>query len=160
MCIPLMQGHFQIVYSREHYPLLEKKLPWHMRLLYCSAVYSYIVCCVATPYFQSLFCPSDIPLLNLQAPFHNIQTSGTAGRLLYSSCQMRGWDCRNESSKLACRIHLCDALHLRCTAQKECVDREFFLPCSDSCHNNMARHLPPDYQQWVGSGPHNTWCGD
>jgi cellulose synthase/poly-beta-1,6-N-acetylglucosamine synthase-like glycosyltransferase len=47
------KGHFQIVYSREHCPLLSSKLSWPMRLLYCSAVYSYIVCCISTPFFQS-----------------------------------------------------------------------------------------------------------
>ena len=31
-----------------------------MRLLYCSAVYSYIVCCVSTPFFQS----KGLPVVN------------------------------------------------------------------------------------------------
>jgi len=47
------KGHFQLVYSRQHCPLLASQLSWPMRLLYCSTVYSYIVCCISTPFFQS-----------------------------------------------------------------------------------------------------------
>ena len=46
-----MQGHFQVVLSRQHCPLLQRKLGWFDRVLYCSGVYSYVVGAITTPTF-------------------------------------------------------------------------------------------------------------
>ena len=57
----LHQGHFQIVLSTEHCPLFQRPLPWHMRLMYCSGVWSYIVGAITTPVFIA------IPLVTIWA---------------------------------------------------------------------------------------------
>ena len=46
-----MQGHFQIIFSREHCPLLQQRLSWPFRILYVSGVWAYVVASIATPLF-------------------------------------------------------------------------------------------------------------
>ena len=46
-----MQGHFQVVLSRAHCPLLQRELRWFDRILYCSGVFSYVVGAITTPTF-------------------------------------------------------------------------------------------------------------
>lgn len=46
-----MQGHFQVVLSRAHCPLLQRNLRWFDRILYCSGVFSYVVGAITTPTF-------------------------------------------------------------------------------------------------------------
>lgn len=43
------QGHFQIMFSRQHCPLLQRRLSLFMKLLYCSGVWSYVVGALTTP---------------------------------------------------------------------------------------------------------------
>lgn len=50
----LLQGHFQIIFNREHCPLLQKDLSWFMRLYYASGVWSYVVGAISTPLFIML----------------------------------------------------------------------------------------------------------
>ena len=46
-----MQGHYQVIFSRQHCPLFQRKLGLMMKVLYCSGVWSYIVASIATPTF-------------------------------------------------------------------------------------------------------------
>lgn len=43
------QGHFQIMFSRQHCPLLQRRLSLFMKLMYSSGVWSYIVGALTTP---------------------------------------------------------------------------------------------------------------
>ncbi len=47
----LVQGHFQIMFSWQHCPLLQSDLPMFMRVMYISGVWSYIVGAISTPLF-------------------------------------------------------------------------------------------------------------
>lgn len=51
-----VQGHFQIMFNRDHCPLFQKRLSWPMRILYCSGVWSYIVNSISTPLFILIPC--------------------------------------------------------------------------------------------------------
>ncbi len=51
-----MQGHFQIMFSWQHCPLLQSKLSWPMRIMYSSGVWSYIVGAISTPTFIVIPC--------------------------------------------------------------------------------------------------------
>eukprot|EP00884_Botryococcus_braunii_P018967 jgi/Botrbrau1/5754/Bobra.0134s0026.2 len=55
------KGHFQIIMSREHSPLFQKRLSFGMKILYCSGVWSYMVGALTTPLFIL------IPLLTVWA---------------------------------------------------------------------------------------------
>ena len=46
-----MQGHFQIMFSKQHCPLFQPRLSFFMKILFCSGVWSYIVGAVSTPTF-------------------------------------------------------------------------------------------------------------
>ena len=46
-----MQGHFQIMFSWQHCPLFQWKLPVFMRIMYCSGVWNYITGAISTPLF-------------------------------------------------------------------------------------------------------------
>ena len=46
-----VQGHFQIMFSWAHCPLFQWRLPFLMRLMYLSGVWSYIVGAISTPLF-------------------------------------------------------------------------------------------------------------
>ena len=48
---PGVQGHFQIMFSWKHCPLLQSGLPLFMRIMYISGVWSYVVGAVSTPLF-------------------------------------------------------------------------------------------------------------
>jgi endoglucanase len=61
MCLFGSQGHFQIIMSREHSPLFQKRLTLGMKILYCSGVWSYVVGALTTPLFIV------IPLLTVWA---------------------------------------------------------------------------------------------
>lgn len=45
------KGHYQVIFSRQHCPLFQRKLGLMMKVLYCSGVWSYIVASIATPTF-------------------------------------------------------------------------------------------------------------
>ena len=47
--VSCLQGHFQIMFSRQHCPLLQRRLSLFMKLLYCSGVWSYVVGALTTP---------------------------------------------------------------------------------------------------------------
>lgn len=47
----LVQGHFQIMFSKQHCPLNQPRLSFFMKLMFCSGVWSYIVGAVSTPTF-------------------------------------------------------------------------------------------------------------
>ena len=46
-----VQGHFQIMFSWQHCPLFQWKLPVFMRIMYCSGVWNYITGAISTPLF-------------------------------------------------------------------------------------------------------------
>lgn len=46
-----MQGHFQIMFNKDHCPALNRRLSIGMRILYMSGVWSYIVGAISTPTF-------------------------------------------------------------------------------------------------------------
>ena len=72
----LLQGHFQIVLSRRHSPLMIRGLSPFMRILYCSGVWSYIVGAITTPLFII------IPLLTIWAGIFPIVISWWAALAL------------------------------------------------------------------------------
>lgn len=72
----VMQGHFQIVLSRQHSPLTIRGLSPFMRIMYCSGVWSYIVGAVTTPLFII------IPLLTIWAGIFPIVISWWAALAL------------------------------------------------------------------------------
>ncbi|KAK9803849.1 hypothetical protein WJX73_008180 [Symbiochloris irregularis] len=45
------KGHFQIIFNRQHCPLLQSQLSPFMRMYYASGVWSYVVGAVSTPFF-------------------------------------------------------------------------------------------------------------
>jgi len=45
------KGHFQVMFSKDHCPLLQRKLSFFMKVLFCSGVWSYVVASIATPTF-------------------------------------------------------------------------------------------------------------
>lgn len=45
------KGHFQVMFSKQHCPLLQRKLGFFMKILFCSGVWSYVVASLATPTF-------------------------------------------------------------------------------------------------------------
>lgn len=47
----MLQGHFQIMFSRQHCPLSQKRLSLFMKLLFSSGVWSYVVGAISTPTF-------------------------------------------------------------------------------------------------------------
>lgn len=51
MFFSAFQGHFQIMFSKQACPLLQKDLSVLMKLMYCSGVWSYIVGAISTPMF-------------------------------------------------------------------------------------------------------------
>ena len=63
------QGHFQIMFSREHCPLFQPKLSIGMRIMYCSGVWSYIVGALTAPLYIL------IPLLTIWAGMFPIVVS-------------------------------------------------------------------------------------
>ena len=71
-----MQGHFQIVLSRHHSPLMIRGLSPFMRIMYCSGVWSYIVGAITTPLFII------IPLLTIWAGIFPIVISWWAALAL------------------------------------------------------------------------------
>lgn len=38
-----LQGHFQIIFDKQHCPLLQRRLSLGMKLMYASGVWSYVV---------------------------------------------------------------------------------------------------------------------
>ncbi|KAK9804363.1 hypothetical protein WJX72_009368 [[Myrmecia] bisecta] len=70
------KGHFQMVLSREHCPLFQRKLSLGMKILYCSGVWSYIVGAITTPTFIL------IPLLTIWAGVFPITVSWWAALAL------------------------------------------------------------------------------
>lgn len=72
----LVQGHFQIVLSRRHSPLMIRGLSPFMRIMYCSGVWSYIVGAITTPLFII------IPLLTIWAGIFPIVISWWAALAL------------------------------------------------------------------------------
>lgn len=71
-----IQGHFQIVLSRHHSPLMIRGLSPFMRIMYCSGVWSYIVGAITTPLFII------IPLLTIWAGIFPIVISWWAALAL------------------------------------------------------------------------------
>ena len=71
-----VQGHFQIVLSRHHSPLMIRGLSPFMRIMYCSGVWSYIVGAITTPLFII------IPLLTIWAGIFPIVISEWAALAL------------------------------------------------------------------------------
>ena len=68
-CTTVAQGHFQIMFSREHCPLFQRKLSVGMRIMYCSGVWSYIVGALTAPLYIL------IPLLTIWAGMFPIVVS-------------------------------------------------------------------------------------
>ena len=82
-----MQGHFQIMFSRQHCPLLQRRLSLFMRLMYCSGVWSYVVGALTTPTYIL------IPVLTVYAGIFPIVVSWWAAGedcclLLLTSCPL------------------------------------------------------------------------
>ena len=79
-----MQGHFQVVFSKAHCPLLQRKLGFFHRILYCSGVFSYIVGAITTPTFIL------IPLLTVWVGIFPIVVSNWAalGLTIYTIVQV------------------------------------------------------------------------
>lgn len=80
----LLQGHFQLVFSWQHCPLVVRNLPFLHRLLYCSGVFSYVVGAITTPTFII------IPLLTIWVGIFPIVVSWWAAVALtaYAAAQM------------------------------------------------------------------------
>ena len=80
-----LQGHFQVVFSRAHCPLLQRKLSFLHRLLYCSGVFSYIVGAITTPTFIL------IPILTVWVGIFPIVVSQWAalGLTIYTIVQVK-----------------------------------------------------------------------
>ncbi|DBA93998.1 hypothetical protein WJX77_002685 [Trebouxia sp. C0004] len=70
------KGHFQIVLSRHHSPLMIRGLSPFMRIMYCSGVWSYVVGAITTPLFII------IPLLTIWAGIFPIVISWWAALAL------------------------------------------------------------------------------
>ena len=51
---PVSQGHFQIMFNREHCPLFQTRLSWFMLIMYMSGVWAYVVGAIATPLFIAI----------------------------------------------------------------------------------------------------------
>jgi hypothetical protein len=47
----LLQGHFQVLFDREHCPIFQSDLSWLQRIMYLQGVWSYIVGSLCTPTF-------------------------------------------------------------------------------------------------------------
>jgi hypothetical protein len=47
----LLQGHFQVLFDREHCPIFQGELSWLQRIMYLQGVWSYIVGSLCTPTF-------------------------------------------------------------------------------------------------------------
>jgi endoglucanase len=47
----LLQGHFQVLFDREHCPIFQGDLSWLQRIMYLQGVWSYIVGSLCTPTF-------------------------------------------------------------------------------------------------------------
>ena len=73
-----MQGHFQIMFSWQHCPLLQRGLPLAMRIMYISGVWSYIVGAISTPLFIlvpmiTIWCVPQSPSLHVSAVSHPLR---------------------------------------------------------------------------------------
>lgn len=110
-----VQGHFQIVLSRRHSPLLIRGLSPFMRILYCSGVWSYVVGAITTPLFII------IPLLTIWAGIFPIVTSWWAALALtiYYIAQSLVLNYSKKVSALACCARC--ALQPGCCAFKVCL---------------------------------------
>ncbi|CAL5228455.1 g11593 [Coccomyxa viridis] len=77
------KGHFQIMFSRQHCPLLQRRLSLFMRLMYCSGVWSYVVGALTTPTYIL------IPVLTVYAGIFPIVVSWWAavGLTIYMVAQ-------------------------------------------------------------------------
>ena len=77
-----VQGHFQIMFSWRHCPMLQRNLSIFMRIMYMSGVWSYIVGAISTPLFML------IPMVSVQLPAGCIQ-GYFVPRYCACSCHLR-----------------------------------------------------------------------
>lgn len=84
-----LQGHFQIMFSRQHCPLLQRRLSLFMKLMYCTGVWSYVVGALTTPTYIL------IPVLTVYAGIFPIVVSWwaagerPAARCCHSACMQK-----------------------------------------------------------------------
>ena len=97
------QGHFQIMFSRQHCPLLQRRLSLFMKLMYSSGVWSYIVGALTTPTYIL------IPVLTVYAGIFPIVVSWWAAGEAPSAHPMQRFRSR---SPLCLRADCCRLLKL------------------------------------------------